>query len=168
LLAVVALVALSLAIPFAQSRQVEWLYYGGDQGGSKYSALTDVNVDTVQKLQIAWQWKHFDVPMEQYDVTPGQFEAVPLMIDGVLYVTTPYNSMAALDAETGRELWRFDGEAYKLGQILSGSGWKLRGPAFWRDGNKRTSSSTAAIVSSSLTRKPASRRLISAARAGRR
>ena len=58
------------------------------------------------------------------------------MIDGVLYVTTPYNSIAALDAETGRELWRFDGEAYKLGQILSGSGWKLRGTAFWRDGNK--------------------------------
>ena len=37
------------------------------------------------------------------------------MIDGVLYVTTPYNSIAALDAETGKELWRFDGEAYKLG-----------------------------------------------------
>jgi quinoprotein glucose dehydrogenase len=58
------------------------------------------------------------------------------MIDGVLYVTTPYNSIAALDAETGKELWRFDGEAYKLGQILSGSGWKLRGTAFWRDGGK--------------------------------
>jgi len=56
------------------------------------------------------------------------------MIDGVLYVTTPYNSAAALDAETGKELWRFDGEAYKLGQILSGSGWKLRGTAVWRDG----------------------------------
>src|SRR5438067_879587 len=45
-------------------------------------------------------------------------------------------SFAALDAETGKELWRFDGEAYKLGQLLSASGWKLRGPAFWRDGNK--------------------------------
>ena len=135
-LGVVVLVGLSLAFPLAQSRQVEWLYYGGDQGGSKYSALTDVNVDTVQKLQIAWQWKHFDVPMEQYDVTPGQFEAVPLMIDGVLYVTTPYNNIAALDAETGKELWRFDGEGYKLGQLLSASGWKMRGTAFWRDRNK--------------------------------
>jgi quinoprotein glucose dehydrogenase len=55
------------------------------------------------------------------------------MIDGVLYVTTPYNSIAALDAETGKELWRFDGEAYKLGQLLSNSGWKLRGTAFWRN-----------------------------------
>jgi glucose dehydrogenase len=136
LLGAVALVGFSLAIPLAQSRQVEWLYYGGDQGGSKYSALTDVNLETVQKLQIAWQWKHFDVPMEQYDTTPGQFEAVPLMIDGVLYVTTPYNNIAALDGETGKELWRFDGEGYKLGQLLSASGWKMRGTAFWRDKNK--------------------------------
>ena len=58
------------------------------------------------------------------------------MIDGVLYVTTPYNNIAALDAETGKELWRFDGEAYELGPLLSGSGWKLRGTAFWRDGGQ--------------------------------
>jgi len=55
------------------------------------------------------------------------------MIDGTLYVTTPYNSLAALDAETGKEKWRFDGHAYELGQLLSGSGWKLRGTAVWRD-----------------------------------
>src|SRR5919197_12995 len=85
---------------------------------------------------MVWQWKHWETPLAEYGTTPGFFESTPLMIDGVLYVTTPYNSMAALDAETGKELWRFDGEAYKLGQILSGSGWKLRGTAFWRDGNK--------------------------------
>src|SRR5215510_11852631 len=93
-------------------KQVEWLYYGGDQGGTKYSTLTEINPDSVQRLQIAWQWKHFDVPMEQYDTTPGQFEAVPLMIDGVLYVTTPYNNIAALDAETGKALWRYKNKLY--------------------------------------------------------
>ena len=79
--AIVAL--LSLPVVTAQradaGKQVEWLYYGGDQGGTKYSTLTDVNPDNVQRLQIAWQWKHFDVPLEQYGTTPGQFEAVPLM-----------------------------------------------------------------------------------------
>ncbi len=74
--------------------------------------------------------------MPEYGTVPSFFEATPLMIDGVLYVTTPYNSIAALDAETGKELWRFDGEAYKEGQILSASGWKMRGTAFWRDGDK--------------------------------
>ena len=116
--------------------QVEWLYYGGDPGGTKYSALTDINAGNVQRLQVAWQWKHWETPLEEYKTAPGFFESTPLMIDGVLYVTTPYNSIAALDAETGKELWRFDGEAYKLGQLLSASGWKLRGTAFWRDGGK--------------------------------
>lgn len=118
------------------SPQVEWPYYGGDQGGAKYSALTGINASNVQNLRVAWQWKHWETPLQEHGTTPGFFENTPLMIDGVLYVTTPYNSIAALDAGDGRELWRFDGEAYKLGQILSGSGWKLRGTAFWRDGNK--------------------------------
>jgi len=139
-LAIVAGIAVCLSPAAAQrsdqGRQVEWPYYGADQGGIKYSPLTDIGPENVGRLQIAWQWKHFDVPLEQYDTTPGQFEAVPLMLDGVLYVTTPYNNVAALDAETGKELWRFDGEGYKLGQLLSASGWKLRGTAFWRDGNK--------------------------------
>ena len=133
-----AMLVASLSLVMAQrgaSGQVEWLYYGGDPGGMKYSTLTDINPGNLQRLQQAWTWKHWETPIEEYGTTPGFFEATPLMIDGVLYVTTPYDSIAALDAETGKELWRFDGEAYKLGQVLSGSGWKLRGTAFWRDGN---------------------------------
>ena len=110
------------------SQQVEWLYYGGDPGGTKYSALTDINAANVQRLRVAWQWKHWETPP-----VPGFFESTPLMIDGVLYVTTPFNNVAALDAETGKEIWRFDGKAEELGPLLSGSGWKLRGTAFWRD-----------------------------------
>jgi len=118
------------------SRQVEWLHYGADQAGTKYSQLTDINIGNVQQLKVAWTWKHWETALPQYGTTPGFFEATPLMIGGVLYVTTPYNSIAALDAETGKELWRFDGEAYKLGQLLSASGWKLRGTAFWRDNGR--------------------------------
>jgi quinoprotein glucose dehydrogenase len=118
------------------SRQVEWLYYDGDSGNSKYSSLADINPQNIQRLQVAWQWQHWETPIQQYGTTPGFFESTPLMIDGVLYVTTPYNNIAALDAETGKELWRFDGEGYKLGQVLSASGWKLRGTALWRDGGK--------------------------------
>src|SRR6266550_2715730 len=132
----VAAIAFVAAQGGDSSKPVEWLYYGGDQGGTKYSALTDINAGNLQRLKVAWQWKHWETPLPEYGSTPGFFESTPLMIDGVLYVTTPYNSIAALDAESGKELWRFDGEGYKLGQVLSGSGWKLRGTAFWRDGNK--------------------------------
>src|SRR5215470_7089028 len=130
-----ALAALLVAAA-PSSSQVEWLYYGGDPGGMKYSPLTDVNANNITRLRLAWQWSHWETPLEQYKTSPGFFESTPLMIDGVLYVTTPYNSIAALDAETGAERWRFDGEGYKLGQLLSASGWKLRGTAFWRDGDK--------------------------------
>ena len=116
--------------------QVEWLYHGGDPGGSRYSALTDIHAGNVDRLEAVWEWRHWETPLEEWGTTPGFFESTPLMIDGVLYVTTPYNNAAALDAETGVELWRFDGEGYKLGQLLSASGFKLRGTAFWRDDDR--------------------------------
>src|SRR5262252_1754668 len=129
----ILLLASSWGLIAQESRQVEWPFYGGDPGGSRYSALTDINPGNLARLQIAWQWKHWETPLTEWGTSPGFFEATPLMMDGVLYVTTPYNNIAAIDAETGKELWRFDGEGYKLGQVLSGSGWKLRGTAFWRD-----------------------------------
>ena len=61
----VILVAGSLAAAQQQSSsQVEWLYYGGDQGGTKYSSLTDIRPDNVHRLQMAWQWKHWETPLE--------------------------------------------------------------------------------------------------------
>ena len=109
------------------SGAVEWPDDGGDRGGMRHSTLTDINAGNVQRLQPAWQWKHWETPLKEYETVPGQFEATPLMIDGTLYVTTLYNSIAALDAETGKERWRFDGAVDELGQVLSGSGRKLRG-----------------------------------------
>jgi quinoprotein glucose dehydrogenase len=115
---------------------VEWLHYGGDHGSTRYSPLTDIGPENVHRLRIAWQWKHWETPLEEYGTVPGFNETTPLMIDGVLYATTPYNSIAAVDAETGSERWRFDGHAYELGQLLSASGFKLRGTALWRDGDR--------------------------------
>jgi quinoprotein glucose dehydrogenase len=132
----VLIVGSLLAAQERSTRTVEWPYYGGDSGGTRHSTLTDINAANVQRLQVAWQWKHWETPLKEYDTVPGAFEATPLMIDGTVYVTTPYNSIAALDAETGKERWRFDGAAYELGQLLSGSGWKLRGTAVWRDAGR--------------------------------
>jgi quinoprotein glucose dehydrogenase len=114
--------------------QVEWPFVGGDAANSKSSPLADISAGNVQRLHIAWQWQHGEGRREDYDTVPGAFETTPLMIDGVLYVTTPYNNVAALDAASGKELWRFDGEAYKLGQIPT-TGFKHRGAAVWRDGS---------------------------------
>ena len=110
------------------SKPVEWSFYGGDQGGMKYSPLTQINRDTVKQLQQAWEWKTGEQPLAQFGTTPGAFENTPLMIDNVLYLSTPYNRVVALDAETGRELWSFGPKAYEEGMPSSGQGFVHRGP----------------------------------------
>ncbi len=115
-----------------QSQSIEWPVYGGQTTASKYSPAADLTPANVGRLGIAWQWQHGERPLTEYGTTPFRFENQPLMVGGVLYVTTPYNNAAALDAETGKELWRFDSGAVKLGAI-PGTGFKHRAPALWRD-----------------------------------
>ena len=126
------IVATLLAQPSGQSPMVEWPVYGGDSAGSKYSPATDITAQNVPRLGVAWQWAHGEQPLAEYGTLPFRFENQPLMVDDVLYVTTPYNNAAALDANTGRELWRFESGAVKLGGI-PGTGFKHRAPALWRD-----------------------------------
>ena len=113
---------------------VEWPYYGGDQGGAKYSPLTDINGSNVTRLRAAWQWSANEKALENFGTRPGVFEATPLMIDNVLYLTTPYNRVVALDADSGKEIWAFDPKAYEDGQPPNGTGFVHRGIAAWRDG----------------------------------
>ncbi len=119
-------------ICFASFAQ-EWPFYGGDQGGSKYSPLDQINRSNVHDLKLAWEWKTGEAPMPEFKTTPGMFEVTPLMIGGVLYLSTPYNRVVALDAETGRELWSYDPKAYTDGQPPNGTGFVHRGVAAWRD-----------------------------------
>ncbi len=67
----------------------------------------------MRNLKPAWEWKTGEVPLPEFKTTPGMFEATPLMIDGVLYLSTPYNRVVALDAATGRELWSYDPEGLR-------------------------------------------------------
>src|SRR5437764_816741 len=117
----------------------DWPFYGGDQGGSKYSPLTDVNASSVARLTVAWEWSPREKAFEAFGTRPGNFQATPLMIDNVLYLSTPYNRVVALNAETGAALWAFDPNAYEDGQPPNGTGFVHRGVAAWRDasaGNK--------------------------------
>ncbi|MBP7776169.1 MAG: pyrroloquinoline quinone-dependent dehydrogenase [Acidobacteria bacterium] len=111
----------------------DWPVYGGDAGGGKYSALSVLTRENVAGLTKAWEWKTGELPLESFGTFPGAFQATPLMIDDVLYVSTPYNRVVALDAATGKELWAFDPKAYEDGQPASGQGFVHRGVAAWRD-----------------------------------
>ena len=137
LLAAAVALCLSAAISGQKpGKPVEWPAYGNDQGGTKYSPLTQINRDNVTQLQTAWEWKTGEEPLPKFGTTPGAFENTPIMIDNVVYLSTPYSRVAALDAETGRELWTYDPKAYEDGPVSSGQGFVHRGVAAWNDGDK--------------------------------
>jgi quinoprotein glucose dehydrogenase len=132
-----SLLSFTLAAAPPQTRLQEWPWYGGDPGGNRYSTLTDINRSNVKSLKLAWEWKPGEKPIPEKSVRPGNFEGTPLMIDGVLYLSTSYNRVAALDAESGRPLWIYDPKAYEEdGQALNGVGYVHRGVAAWRDQGK--------------------------------
>ncbi|HJZ71236.1 MAG TPA: pyrroloquinoline quinone-dependent dehydrogenase [Vicinamibacterales bacterium] len=117
----------------SQSRERDWPFYGGDQGGMKYSPLSDISTSNVSKLSIAWQWATHEKALAEFGTRPGNFQATPIMIDGVLYLSTPYNRVVALNADTGAELWSYDPKPYEDGQPPNGTGFVHRGVAAWRD-----------------------------------
>src|SRR5207247_146697 len=111
----------------------DWPFYGGDQAGTKYSPLADITRDTVARLSPAWEWATQEKALPAFGTRPGAFEVTPLMIDNVLYLSTPYNRVVALNADTGAELWSYDPKTYEDGQPPNGTGYVHRGVAAWRD-----------------------------------
>ena len=114
----------------------EWPYVGADQASTKYSAADDITAANVNELEIVWRWEPKEKPHEEYGTRPGPFQATPIMVGHVLYLSTMYTRVVALDVETGAELWAFDPKAYKGGPRGAGpSGFKHRGVAYWRGEN---------------------------------
>jgi quinoprotein glucose dehydrogenase len=110
-----------------------WTFQGGDAGSIKYSSLTQINRANVAQLKPAWEWRSGEAANDKFGTRPGMFEATPIEIDGVLYFSTPYNRVIALDAATGKERWAYDPKAYEQGQVPNGTGFVHRGVAAWRD-----------------------------------
>ncbi len=115
----------------------EWRSYGGDDGSTKYAALDQINAENVSQLTVAWQWESPDgaVAGDNRRLTPSAFKATPLMIDGVLYIRSSLSIVAAIDAETGEQLWVQDVGSYESGRPTN-LGFNSRGVAHWTDGNE--------------------------------
>ncbi len=112
----------------------EWPAYGGDPGGTKFSSLKQINKRNVQNLKVAWVFDTGDVSDGKIYPTRSAFEATPLVVDGVLYVTTAFCRLIALDAETGAQLWEFDPQIDRSMRINL---FVNRGAAYWSDGQRK-------------------------------
>src|SRR6266852_1796541 len=77
----------------------DWPAYLGDKGRSLYSPLQQINRSNVAQLEVAWSYDTGD---------KGEYQANNLIIAGVLYTASPTRKVIALDAGTGRDLWKWD------------------------------------------------------------
>src|SRR5262249_44503913 len=82
----------------AGSNNANWLMYGRTYDGHRYSPLKQINAQNVARLIPVWTF--------QTGVLDG-FECTPLVIDGIMYVTTPWNHAYAIDCKTGSQLWHY-------------------------------------------------------------
>ena len=130
-----------LGVPPAQAQtgalNGEWRSYGGDDGSTKYARLDQIDTGNVDQLAVAWQWESPDgaIAGENRSLTPSAFKATPLMIDNVLYIRSSLSIVAAIDAETGEQLWVQDVGSYESGRPTN-LGFNSRGVAHWTDGDE--------------------------------
>jgi quinoprotein glucose dehydrogenase len=79
----------------------DWPSYGGDPGGQRYSPLDQINKQNVKDLQVAWIYHTGDVSDGTRTKRKSAFENTPIVIDGTMYISTPFSRVIALDPETG-------------------------------------------------------------------
>lgn len=127
--------------PGDPSRRIEWPAYGGDPGGLKYSPAAELTPDNVAGLRPLWTWRIGDPSPRRSEggaeVEAGSFQATPLMVGDTLYLSTPYAGAVALEAATGREIWRHDSEAWRWPHPGGRPGFVHRGVALWSDDGTR-------------------------------
>ena len=106
-----SIVLLSLCLECSgQTTNTDWPDYGGDKGGLRYSPLKQISRENVRTLQMAWTYRTGDVS----DENNTTMEWTPIVVDGVMYLTSAYSRLIALDALSGRELWRLDQSRRRL------------------------------------------------------
>ena len=99
-----------------------WASFGRTFSENHYSPLTQINDKNVAGLGLAWS---YDLPRV------SSVFAAPLAVDGVLYFAIGYSVVHAIDARTGKLLWKYDPEVYKVAGRKLRMGWGIRGIAFW-------------------------------------
>ena len=108
----------------------DWRVTGGDPGNTRYSTLDQIDTQNVAQLRVAWTYQTGDLPPDGH----GEIQATPIVVDGVLYTTTPALAVVALRAERGTLIWKFgprtthDVQRTALTHVN-------RGVVYWADGD---------------------------------
>ena len=120
----------------------EWPSYGGTNWSQKYSPLDQIDESNFEDLSIAWTWESVDIALieslqRRYlpPLDASGLKATPLVVNGVMYLSTGLAQVVALNPVNGEALWVYDPRAYTTGGNASIVGpWQTRGVAYWTDG----------------------------------
>ncbi|HEX7859141.1 MAG TPA: PQQ-binding-like beta-propeller repeat protein [Verrucomicrobiae bacterium] len=133
---VVVALSLFLGSPFAFAAEwndrfdnyTDWAIYRGDKKANQYSTLAQINATNVHQLEVAWEFRHGD------PASPAMYSN-PIIVDGLLYFTTPKVHAVALDAATGKDVWRFDPGKYNpRDRNFRG---RNRGVVYWENAERK-------------------------------
>jgi quinoprotein glucose dehydrogenase len=112
---------------FSQQPSREWPIYGGGAENIRYSQLSQINRDNVKNLTVAWTFNTGD------EFKGSEMQCNPIVVNGVLYATTPKLRVIALDAATGKERWSFDPNTDRKMTTKA----RNRGVTYWASGSDR-------------------------------
>jgi len=116
----------------SQGPDTDWRVTGGDPGNTRFSPLDQINTTNVARLRVAWVYHTGDLAPDQH----GEIQATPIVVDGVLYATTPALAAIALRAASGTLLWRFDPRTTHDARRTDFSHVN-RGVVYWADSRDR-------------------------------
>src|SRR3984893_2311302 len=124
---------LAACISKTEKKYTTWSSYGGSKEMNRYSSLKQIDTNNVNQLQVAWTFNTGDADT----VNHSQIQCNPIIIDGILYGTSPQMKLFALDAATGKLKWQFNpfdslGSNKKSFFVLNNN----RGLAYWSDGKE--------------------------------
>jgi quinoprotein glucose dehydrogenase len=104
----------------------DWPVYGGNKTGNRYSFLTQINLTNVKDLKVAWI---YNSEADSTKVIHSEMECQPIVVNGIMYATSPALKLFALDASTGKKIWEFDPFKNLSPKITT-----CRGVVYWKNG----------------------------------
>src|SRR5579859_1840812 len=102
----------------------QWVMYGRDYGEQRFSPLTQINAESVSRLGLTW---YADLAERG-----GVYETTPVVVDGRIFVTSPWSKVYAFDAKTGEKLWKYDPKVPGEYAVKLCCGIVNRGVAVWK------------------------------------
>ena len=126
------LVVLSIFTSCLSGPALAWEHWGGDRGGTRFSALNQITPSNVNNLIRAWEFRTGDLAKRTRNtMTLSKFQSTPLFVEGRLVFCTPFNEVIALHPGTGAQIWRFDVRIDT--EQRPADRYNCRGVAFWED-----------------------------------